>query len=311
MVPFVLHRLHRLPVHAGGIALNIVAMAGLAQQLARVYPDVAMLEPVRRFLVYESVVLMVVCLLRALCSFERVDDTVQWRASLWAELRSMRVVASHCALLVAIQLGGWQIFQLTEEYNSVISGAAAAVIYIAAACNWLLSIYFLVLAYCRRASVEPFWFPPTVSLCTLAIVGDTLSAPFWLTRVCLVSGFFMFAVLWPVGVVRALRHPQRVAPDPSVFILMAPVPFVTLAMFACRPRPDEPLLGAEGRIFFFFLNNANALIAFFCAFQRRHVLRRSLCPLSPAWASITFPLVSNCTAAVFYAAEYALPSPPA
>lgn len=130
------------------------------------------------------------------------------------------------------------------------------------------------------------------------------AAPFWLSRASLVSCCVLGALLWPPCVLRVLRYPDQVAPDPSVFVLMAPVPFVTMAMFACRPSPHEPLLGTGGKNFFFILNTANVLVAFLCAFQRRVALRRAACPFSPSWASLTFPLVSSCTVAVFYADEY-------
>ena len=56
-----------------------------------------------------------------------------------------------------------------------------------------------------------------------------------------------------------LRYPRRVAPDPSVFVLMAPIPFVTNAMFACRAAPTQPLLGYVGKNIFFLLNTVSAV----------------------------------------------------
>ena len=97
-----------------------------------------------------------------------------------------------------------------------------------------------------------------------------------------------------------LMHPACGA-DPSVFVLMAPVPFVTvavaafeqtpsfalnwirraaaihaarrllshtcrprdqMAMFSARPTPHQPLLGPIGMNLFFLLNCANIVIAF-------------------------------------------------
>jgi len=85
---------------------------------------------------------------------------------------------------------------------------------------------------------------------------------------------------------------------------------VTLAMISCRSRPHEPLLGPTGMAIFFVLNVVNVLVAFACAFQRRRALRQATWPMSPAWASLTFPLASNCTVAVRYASEYSFVSEP-
>ena len=44
----------------------------------------------------------------------------------------------------------------------------------------------------------------------------------------------MFFLLYPLCLLRALWRPVTVAPDPTCFLMAAPVPFVTMALFAAR-----------------------------------------------------------------------------
>merc|ERR1711871_817282 len=87
---------------------------------------------------------------------------------------------------------------------------------------------------------------------------------------------------------------------------MAPMPTLTMAMFSCRREPHVPLLGPMGMSTFFVLNCVNVLACLVCAMQRRRGLWSSLRPMQPNWASLTFPLVSSCYVALYYANEYRL-----
>ena len=92
--------------------------------------------------------------------------------------------------------------------------------------------------------------------------------------------------------------------------MMAPVPFVTMAAFSVMTgqgvvhNDDAPpwlrVCVAVGVV----LNVCNMVLIAVAAVQRRRALRAALWPLSPAWASLTFPLVSNCTVAVLLANHY-------
>ncbi|KAL1508499.1 hypothetical protein AB1Y20_004600 [Prymnesium parvum] len=296
-------KLGHLPVQSGGIALNLVATAGLLDTLSNTHPQHRwLLQPVHSVLMSESLLLQTICLVRMLCLFEFAHG--MWRSTLLYEISSRRVISSHSALLFSIQLLGSQLYRYSEAHEYGLGGLICGVIYASVAMNCGLNLLFLVLCLLRRQPVEPFWFPATVSVAGLAVIGKVIGAPTWLTYASLGAGCVFTAVLWPLCAYRVLWYSRVVAPDPSVFILMAPIPFVTIAMFACRPHPNEPLLGPVGKNIFFVLNTVNVILAFVCAFQRRSALRRTLWPMSPLWASITFPLASNCSVAIFYANEY-------
>jgi len=115
--------------------------------------------------------------------------------------------------------------------------------------------------------------------------------------------------LWPLCVYRVLRS-AAIADGPAVFVMMAPVPFVTLGVFALMRKagvihvgdaPDWLRLVVNCLV---ILNITNLLSTALAAVVRRRSLRASLWPLSPAWASLTFPLVSNCTVSVLLANYY-------
>ena len=64
------------------------------------------------------------------------------------------------------------------------------------------------------------------------------------------------ATAWPVCVWRVFSKPEQVAADPSVFVMMAPVPFVTMALIA---QLYQAKLQAE-----------QAIVAFLRAQERQH-----------------------------------------
>eukprot|EP00966_Prymnesium_polylepis_P262269 6058195-Prymnesium_polylepis.1 len=238
----------RLPVQVAGIALNIGGFAGLLSKLATEglasLPQFsksisAFLESLSSVFLVESTTLQMVCLARMLLLVENVHGT--WRSTFLREVRSRRVTAAQCALLVAMQLTGGQLYT-KGLFGGQVQSAAVGIIYTAAAANWLLTAYFLSLSWMRRTPVEPFWFPATVSLATFAVAGAPIGEPHFPRGLLLFSlwtGTAVSGCLWPWCVYRTLRYPEKVAPDPSVFVLMAPVPFVTMAMFACRPHQGE------------------------------------------------------------------------
>ena len=110
-----LPRLRDVPLNAGGIALNIIALAGLAQMVASSHPEYQqILHPMRWILMAESCSVITLCLVRILFSCERINGRL--RPSLVAEIRSRSVVSSYCALLVAMQFAGLHLFEYVQEF---------------------------------------------------------------------------------------------------------------------------------------------------------------------------------------------------
>lgn len=273
---------------ASGIALNVIALSATLSMLGEFESSSNgdWTAPLRRVLLTEGGILCLASLARAL-------------PLLYREACSLQVVSCHSTLLVAIQM---LFAQLTEHLGAL----AVTAVYATAVLNCALCVHFVVLCVRQRALPEPFWFPATVSPVVVAVIGQSIQAPHSLMLASLLAGCFATAALWPLCVWRVLRNADRVAPDPTCFVLMAPIPIVTMAMFSCRPEQHTPLLGTSGMDAFFVLNCINVLVCFVCAFQRRQALARLLRPLQPTWASLTFPLVSNCYVALYYAHEYRL-----
>jgi hypothetical protein len=285
----------RVPVQASGIALNIVSIAHTLEMLSDdgdIYIPWEWLRnlvpAVSHFMQAEAAVLISLCTVRGIAYFGR-------------EHASLNVLASHCTLFVAVQL-------LASNLTEHLGWSAVVAVYTAYALGCVLSLRFLWLCRKSRSLPEPFWFTATVSTASFAMVGPSIGAPQTLMLGSLAVGSLLAALLWPACLWRVLRNPARVAPNPTVFVLMGPIPFVTMAMFSCRTRAHAPLLGPVGRDAFFILNVANVLICLlWAAAQRRRALAPTLRPaLHPSWASLTFPLVANCYVSLFYANEYRL-----
>uniref|UniRef100_A0A7S3APE2 Uncharacterized protein n=1 Tax=Haptolina ericina TaxID=156174 RepID=A0A7S3APE2_9EUKA len=91
-----------------------------------------------------------------------------------------------------------------------------------------------------------------------------------------------------------LTRPDRSA-DPSIFMVMAPVAFVTIGCFttdvvALLPRAPLTVLWA--------INVVSVSVTACAAAQRWRPLLASLRPMQPGWVAVTFPLASNANTAL-------------
>jgi hypothetical protein len=291
--------LSRLPVQASAIALNVAAISGMLDLLVKAKGSrQRFLLPLSNMLCVEATLLVGLYLLRALCSRD-----------LMRELSSRTVVSSHSVCLTTVQVLLSSPGSARQMGGALASGLAAMVANASGAINLCLTGRFLYLCWLRKGLVEPSWFPATVSVAAISHVGPAVGTPPWVRLGALIAGCIATAVLWPPCVYRALRYPRHVACNPSIFVLMAPIPFLTMAMFRSRAEEHTPLLGPVGMDAFFLLNCVNVVLCLCCALQRWRVLCGMLRPMDPRWSALTFPLVSTGSVALYYANEYAfLPS---
>ena len=70
-----------------------------------------------------------------------------------------------------------------------------------------------------------------------------LHQPQWVLYTTLSAGVLVAVLLWPPCLWRVLRSPREVAPNAAVFVLMAPVAFVTMGVFNAG---GEALIGPDG-----------------------------------------------------------------
>ncbi|KAL1530190.1 hypothetical protein AB1Y20_001106 [Prymnesium parvum] len=295
----------KIPLPLSGIALNIIGGVALLRQLERrlaSWRGVA--DTLRWPLVVLSLALQLLFVLRL---------TASWRTSsgrreflLAQELQSPRALSSYGALLIASQLSFAQLHARSP-------GAAAAV-HAASVLQYIVCALFLLRCATAREGPAPFWFPATVSLATPAIVGPAIGTPLELQYIALGFGVATTVCCWPPCVWRMLcRRPdagEHIACDPSIFVSMAPVAFVSLGAFsvmagqgivhdAHAPEELRPVVKLMA-----LANFASFNLTLLAALQRVPSLRQALWPFSPAWAGLTFPLVSNCTVAVLLANYY-------
>lgn len=287
------NRLEAVPPAAGGIALNMAAMAGLMESLHDAFPEwpEAVLLHAQRASLLISTGLIGVLVVRSL-SWGRDEQSGACVSLLWRELQCLRTASSHGAALVAMQMAG-------GSWYSIVGKPAAAVVCFAYALNCLLVLHFVFLACRRRAAPQPFWYPATVSIGTMALVGPTFDAPKILTLASLLLGWAIVVLLYPFTAWSALRSPGTVAPDPSIFVLMAPIPFMSMATVHAARDEISALAWPPGDILL-ALNAVSVLVCAVCAVARWSSLKSLVCPFIPGWASLTFPLVSNCTLALYF-----------
>jgi hypothetical protein len=162
-------RLRDVPVQIGGIALNVAAIAGLLNRVSETYPGYeSACSLIRSFMMFESWTLCLVCCVRALTCSRRLG---RWRSTLTEELRSRRATAAHSTLLTALQLIAAQSLNprpaggLGRTSSAAPAPALAyGLVHVSWVLNTVLTVHFFRLCWRRRASVEPYWFPPGISV---------------------------------------------------------------------------------------------------------------------------------------------------
>ena len=99
--------LEAVPPAAGGIALNMAAMAGLMESLHDAFPEwpKAVLLHAQRASLLISTGLIGVLVVRSL-SWGRDEQSGKCVSLLWRELQCLRTASSHGAALVAMQMAG-------------------------------------------------------------------------------------------------------------------------------------------------------------------------------------------------------------
>jgi len=277
----------RLPPQGAGISLAMMGCAGLLGVLATAEPLLApYLEPVRCSLVAVSAFLQLVLIVRLFvhCNF--------------VELESLHLSSTHSALLVALEmvcssLPSFFVHSSPELVAAVKSGAAVGVL-VCTALQLAIYAHFVHHIVVYRARPEPFWTPVMLFAAMLPLTWPALALPQWLRIGGLLFSWVSLAGMWPWCVVRMLQHPSKCA-DPSIIMLMAPVPFCTTGIFASGLLDACPAYALLG----LWLLNVTSVVLMACgAWQRRDALRSALQPFQPGWVALTFPLCSNANCAL-------------
>lgn len=276
----------RLPPQGAGISLALVGCAGLIGLVCKAEfagPFASVLPPLRSSMLVISAALQIIMVMRLFvtCNF--------------IEIESLHLSSVHGALLVAIQLTLSQtpLFVPPSLAASATSAAIAGVL-IGSLLQLAIYLHFMHHIIVYRARVEPFWTPVLLFLATLPLCGATLPLPSWVTLGGLGFGSLTTLLMWPPCVWRVLSRPSTAA-DPSIFMLMAPVPFITIGAFAsglADVMTDGALLAL------WTLNVFSVAVTLSGALQRRRALCASLCPMVPGWVALTFPLASNANVAL-------------
>ena len=298
LVSFVTTVLTRIPLPSCGIALNIAGLFGLLGTLSEFHPEVAwLLLPMCKPLLALTVSLQGILALRAMVWWPSSDREQCGTLQIVGELHSTRAVSAYGALLIAVQLAWAHLYQLGAGTACLIVAHAASV------GQYLLCARFLWLCFRQRKWPEPMWFPATVSLATPALIAAQLGTPAVFASAALAAGVAVALIAWPLCVVRVL-HDRLVAPGPGVFVQMAPVPFVTLAALGVlrvehvHGAAEAPAWVCILLVVLVPLNLMSVLVTALAATRRWRSFRGTLCPFQPAWAALTFPLVSSCLVAV-------------
>lgn len=280
----VLTLVSRLPSSGAAISLNLVGLAGLASLESTSWPDelpvvVAVCVPIRTIL-----------LLTAVC----IQLLMATRLSIhgnWRELESLRLSSANGALLVAVQL---TLTYAPSYFGELVIVPAELGVLLAAVLQCGIWAHFVHHIYIYRARVEPFWTPVILFPAVFPLTRPGLSLDPWVYLGGFYFGVIVCLIMWPLCVGRMLIRPDRAA-DPSIFMLMAPVAFVSIGFFT---TDIVNLLPCGPLTLLWVVNVLSVIVTAWAAMLRWRPLLASLRPMTPGWVAVTFPLASNANIAL-------------
>ena len=308
-------RLAGMPVEVAAVALNMAALARLLSAFNETHA-LPSLHYVHVMLLAVSYWVQSLLMARLLANPHQI----------WHDLQDSAALASLAVTLGAVQLAASQLDDHPWS-GANLRLCGRVLLHVACVLQWALAAFFLRDACRRRLVPTPRWFPIFVGCSMITLCGNAAWPPMAIAG--LVLGGAAVLVTYPM-VVRSVCANVTVAADPSWCLMLAPVPFFTLAWLRVVPSFATPscaagtlghgivatsrATGGDGRawaelVCLAMINAISVSITLVGAVQRRHTLREHLRPIHPGWASCTFPLVSI-TATVHMLATRACLAPP-
>ena len=281
--------LRRLPPQAAGLALNLVGLSGLFGMMPTyLLPGYGLPFPITSLGLLIASALLQCAMLGRLFMSEG-----------WLELESLHMSAANGALLVAIQLTVANATEYLSPAYPLFQTVAMAIEWSVCAFQLAIFVHFVHHIFHFGVRVEPFWTPVMLFGVTWSVMNPALGVPPWLQLGGILYGVVITAITWPPCMIRMLCQPD-VCADPSVFMLMAPVAFLTLAIFNSANTVAGSFFDNKlAMTTLWGLNVASLLATFSAAFQRRHALLHKLFPEPVAgWVAVTFPMATNANVAM-------------
>ena len=274
----------RLPPSGAAISLNLVGLAGMASLESTSWPHSWPTVIFICMLIRPCLLIVAVCIQLVMVMRLSVKDN-------WREMESLHLSSADGALLIAIQL---TLSSAPSYFGEMAIVPAEVGVLIAATLQCGIWTHFVHHIWIYRARIEPFWTPVILFPAVFPLTWPSLPFDSWVYFGGLFFGIILGSVMWPICVWRMLTRPDRSA-DPSIFMVMAPVAFVTIGCFttdvvALLPRAPLTVLWA--------INVVSVSVTACAAAQRWRPLLASLRPMQPGWVAVTFPLASNANTAL-------------
>lgn len=265
--------LSRVPSEAGGIVLNLAAIASLLTSIADLYLALTPVSTAGSWLC----IALSCCILAAF-----VLQAIFHHAHLRAELMKPNKCGSLAALCMSCTFCSSYI-----RFAPAGERAAYVIVHIASALQLAMLTWFLVLSLRTRSPPAPYWFPATVGIGAAAIAGSKVAMHPDLQLFFFSLAAALCFIVWPWVTCR-LASSDSASPAPSVFIHAAPLPVVALAYIQVFVAPTQENLSqsaiAAGH-FFFAATSMAALTTLLFAYRRRAFLRRFVLPRDVAYVS--------------------------
>jgi hypothetical protein len=297
------NRLDRLPPSICGISLGSVGLAGTMRLVGDIY-DLPLLERAAIPLYILSAIYILVMLIR-----------MGWNPKASAAELSEPSTASPYgafAMAVALLFNAVAVLssQMEENHHRTLGMIVGAIgIYAGSMMQVVVMVRFFRSCWISKSLPEPLWFPPTVSVAIIGWTGVTVGMPRVLVELSFWGGILLTILLLPIATVRTVRHPHRVAPNPTVAMLQAPASFVTVAWFEIGDGGSEWLSTKANDILICVLFATSTVVFLLTLGSTMRRFRYIFgcgrggvgAGFSHLWASFTFPSVTTTRAALLFA----------
>ena len=209
------------------------------------------------------------------------------------ELREPKWMSTYGSLIMGLAL----LFSSLSKASSNFYELSRVCLWFIASIEVCVVAIFLLSCWNTSLKPEPIYFPGTVSLAIVSMVGPQVDFPRWLIEITFWGGILLCIMILPICFVRAVRNADGISEVPTVSIMQAPSSFLAVAWFAMDGSSwvgcDDAIIGILFACStFFFVSTVMCIVA-----RRQKIFSR----FDPGFAGFTFPTVSTVRTMVLYA----------
>jgi len=225
----------RVPVQCNGLALGLCGLGGVVLNL-----HVLLVGPAEPFTsISATAAWFLACLALLFAGLNQalyVAKLIAAPGNTWQADFCSVATCSGQVVPLTIAIGSVTVARLASSWPGL-KAAVAPMVWVCVCCALVMQLMFMarfyLLAHRESHPRSVAFFPPSVSVATLAVTGGAVGMAGELVALSVWAGVAVMLLLFPVVLWRTVRNRDQAA-NPSIGLLMAPCAFVTLGWHAAK-----------------------------------------------------------------------------